>query len=234
MSNDGWIVWFDKKAIRLCDNWREEFMTGVLKSAMIVCLLSKGAINHSCDIATATEKDLENAKKRSYPMLTADSPCDNVLLEQRLAVESYRRGWGKICPILIGQQLPSGDYGDYFLDGSHPNTEQMDTTVVAAVETELHGFMSLHSLEVLQPDRTISQILRDITDCNGKKIEGNLDVAFKVMIDAINEKLIEIGRTPSGAGGISSSSSTSSSSSSSSSSSRSSTIRSSSSRSSSP
>ena len=39
--------------------------TGLVKSRSIVCVLSRGAINH------ATEP------RQSFPMLTADSPCDN-------------------------------------------------------------------------------------------------------------------------------------------------------------
>ena len=171
-------------------------MTGVMRSAMIVTILSKGAINHTCNSATPTETEIRNMKKRSYPELRADSPCDNVLLEHRLAGEFALRDWCKIYPVMVGLKQASGEYSDYFRDGSHPRSEEMKTTVVEAVEKELEAFLALHRLEMLQPNKTVEKILQDITDCNGKKIEGDLDVAFESAIKEINETLIADGRTP--------------------------------------
>jgi hypothetical protein len=196
MTSAGWNVWFDKVCIGATVNWRKAFMTGVMKSEMIVIILSKGAINHTCDSATPTEDEIWDMQKRSYPELKEDSPCDNVLLEHRLAGEFAVRGWCKIYPVMVGKKQASGEYSDYFLDGSHPRSEAMKTTVVEAVESELEEFFALNFLEVLQPRKTVEKVLRYITDCNGKKIEGDLDVAFEAAIQQINDTLIDAGRTP--------------------------------------
>jgi hypothetical protein len=196
LTRDGWKVWYDKVCIGPTVNWRDAFMKGVMKSSMIVTLLSKGAINHTCDSATPTEDEIWDMMKRSYPELKEDSPCDNVLLEHRLAGEFAVRGWCQIYPVMVGKKLASGQYSDYFLDGSHPRSEAMKTTVVEAVEIRLKEFFELQSLEVKQPRKTVEKILEYITDCNGKKIEGDLDVAFEAAIKQINDTLIDAGRTP--------------------------------------
>jgi hypothetical protein len=209
LTSDGWKVWFDKVCIGATVNWRKAFMTGVMKSEMIVTILSKGAINHTCESANPTGVEIADMKKRSFPELKEDSPCDNVLLEHRLAVEFAIREWFKIYPIFVGKKHTSGNYSDYFRDGSHPSTEAMKTTVVKAVETQLQKFFALHSLEVKQPNMTVEMILQDVTDCNGKKFGegylddkgdlvggGDLDVAFESAIEEINKALIQAGRTP--------------------------------------
>ena len=172
-------------------------MKGVMKSSMIVTLLSKGAINHTCESANPTKDEVWDMKKRCFPELKEDSPCDDVLLEHRLAGELALRGWCQIYPVMVGKKLASGEYSDYFLDGSHPRSEAMKTTVVEAVESELEEFFALQSLEVLQPNMTVESILEYITDCNGIKIEGDLEVAFEAAIKQINDTLIAAGRTPS-------------------------------------
>lgn len=46
LTSDGWKVWFDKVSIVKTVNWRKAFMIGVMKSKMIVIILSTGAIKH--------------------------------------------------------------------------------------------------------------------------------------------------------------------------------------------
>jgi hypothetical protein len=196
LTSDGWKVWFDKKCIGKTVNWRMAFMTGVMTSAMILTILSKGSINHTCASTTPTDDEIWDMKKRSYPELRADSPCDNVLLEHRLAGEFALRDWCKIYPVMVGKKQASGVYTDYFRDGSHPTSTEMSTTVVEAVENELNDFFNLHSLNVLQPNKTVEKVLREILDCQGMKIVGDYDVAFEAAIKEINETLISAGRTP--------------------------------------
>ena len=167
-------------------------MTGIMNSKLVVIILSKGAINHTCENANPTEEEIWATKKRSFPELRTDSPCDNVLLEHRLAGDFAIRGWCKIYPVMVGKKQTSGEYSDYFLDGSHPRSQEMKTTVVEAVERRLEEFFALHSLEVLQPNMTVERILEYITDCNGKKIEGDMDVAFESAIEGINKSLLKV------------------------------------------
>jgi serine/threonine protein kinase len=200
LTVDGWKVWLDKNCIGPTVNWRTAFMTGVMASAIIVCILSKGAINHSIS-ANPTQEEQDDVKKRSFPSLTAESECDNVLLEQRLAGEFAQKDWCRIYPLFVGNKDTStGEYSDFFLDGSYPNSEQMKTmkaTVVMNVEMELQDFFNAKNLKISQPNLSVARILRNITDCNGKKIVGNFEAAFREAIDEIEKTLQDkLGRQP--------------------------------------
>ena len=61
-------------------DWEQGFCEGLVSSRAFVPLLSRDAINHP-------DKDWQNFSK-----LTADSSCDNVFLEHRLAVELQELG----------------------------------------------------------------------------------------------------------------------------------------------
>ena len=72
---------------------REEgFCEGLIKSRCFVALLSHGAIHHPSN------------PRQNFLQLTADSGCDNVLLEHRLALELRQRGLvEKIYPVMVGE-----------------------------------------------------------------------------------------------------------------------------------
>lgn len=83
--------WLDGSKIDLGDEWRNAFADGIFSSRIFVPLLSRKAL----------------AQMRS---LTPDSPCDNVLLEYRLAIELYVHAaeYGRppltMLPVLVGEQ----------------------------------------------------------------------------------------------------------------------------------
>ena len=70
----------------------------------------------------------------------------------------------------------------------------MKTTVVASVENKLHDFFLDHAMEIREANKSVSSILTDITDHQGKKIVGNGDDAFDQVIDEIHTILIDLGR----------------------------------------
>jgi len=73
-------------------NWKEGFCAGLVNSRIFVCLLSKGAINSP------------NFSRQNISTLTSDSPCDNLFLEHRLALELKQLGMIEVVyPILIGE-----------------------------------------------------------------------------------------------------------------------------------
>jgi serine/threonine protein kinase len=76
LTRRGLKVWWDKKCLQPGEPWENGFCGGVMNSSAFVCVLSKGAIN-----------DESSGEVRNYWALSADSGCDFVLLEHRLAVE---------------------------------------------------------------------------------------------------------------------------------------------------
>ena len=56
-------------------SWEDGFCDGLLKSRIFLPILSRGAINHP-------DKSWQN-----FSQLTADSNCDNVLLEHLLSLD---------------------------------------------------------------------------------------------------------------------------------------------------
>ena len=86
------------------------------------------------------------------------------------------------------KNLSSGEHGDYFSDGSHPKAEEMDI-VVEKVEDQLELFLGRYGLDVLEKNKTVASILQDVTDCDGSKIEGDGDNAFRRAIDEIDGTL---------------------------------------------
>ena len=72
-------------------NREDGFCDGLVKSRTIIMLLSRDAINHATN------------KRQSFVELTAESPCDNVLLEHRMALEFRALGLlQNIFPVMIG------------------------------------------------------------------------------------------------------------------------------------
>eukprot|EP01041_Mallomonas_annulata_P006502 gene6502-biopygen3130 len=68
-------VWRDKTCLKPGVLWEEGFFAGFVNSRTFVCLLSKGAIHHP------------QRPRQNFANLNKASPCDNVFLEYRLALE---------------------------------------------------------------------------------------------------------------------------------------------------
>ena len=81
-------VWWDAKCLQPGVPWEDGFCDGLVKSGIFLPLLSRGAINHA------------TSARQSFPLLTEDSACDNVLLEYRLALELREMGLvSKVIPL---------------------------------------------------------------------------------------------------------------------------------------
>ena len=66
-----------------------------MKSKWFVCLISRNSINSANDL------------RANFSRLQSDSPCDNVLLEFRLALELLGLGLLEgVIPVLIGDSIP--------------------------------------------------------------------------------------------------------------------------------
>eukprot|EP01030_Chromulinospumella_sphaerica_P034420 gene34420-biopygen14413 len=86
LTSQGLKVYWDAKCLEDGQNWEEGFCSGVMNCRYFVPVLSR--------------KGLSN-----FSALTASSPCDNVLLEHRLALELREMGLIEgIFPIVMGDE----------------------------------------------------------------------------------------------------------------------------------
>ena len=75
LTAHGVTVWWDKVCLQPGEKWEAGFCEGLAKSDVFVPLLSRAAINHP------------TIAWQNFGKLTAESRCDNVFLEHRLALE---------------------------------------------------------------------------------------------------------------------------------------------------
>jgi hypothetical protein len=140
-------------------------------------LLSRDAINHP-------DKDWQNFSK-----LTADSKCDNVFLEHRLAVELQGLGLiEKVFPVFIGDvDAATGQYGNYYGGKCNPS---LPSVAVKSVEEKILHHMESQALGTpLEPDRTVLSVVTAITACQGHFIEGAADATFAAAAASIAKML---------------------------------------------
>jgi hypothetical protein len=108
-------VWWDADSLPTGQDWLVSFCGGLRDACLFVPLLSRDAVG-------------------SWAALRADSPCDNVLLEHRLALEMREMGLLRgVCPVLAGDANEHGVCGDFFAQGCAPTPSD---AVVDAVEEE--------------------------------------------------------------------------------------------------
>ncbi|CAN0448062.1 unnamed protein product, partial [Ectocarpus fasciculatus] len=89
----GMRVWMDKRCLQAGELWEVGFCRGLSSSRIFVPLLSREGINNN------------TVPWQNYSSLSESSACDNVLLEQRLALELKARGMiERICPVFIGEK----------------------------------------------------------------------------------------------------------------------------------
>jgi hypothetical protein len=153
-------------------SWKDGFCDGLVKSRMFVPILSRGAINNP-------KNDRSNFAK-----LTANSPCDNVLLEHNLALELSTRGLiEKILPIMIGDEKKSEIglvYGNYFSDGCDP---KVGDVVVKSVYTDLVEHLDRLCLgSPLLGELSVAKIKSDILVNQGRFIQNSLEESIQLTV----------------------------------------------------
>jgi hypothetical protein len=193
LTAKGLKVWWDKVCLEAGVPWDEGFCHGLLKSHAFIPLLSRQAINHP------------EVKHQNFEELKADSRCDNVYLEHRLALELREMGLvEKIFPVMIGDIVspPEGGmekevaaeeeektgcaayYTHYFSNGCHPNNASKET--VTSVETALRTHLDN---EGLGSPYTIGEsplsVLSQITQNQGAFLTGSLLESLPAIVDTI-------------------------------------------------
>eukprot|EP00597_Dinobryon_sp_UTEXLB2267_P002894 CAMPEP_0170058004 /NCGR_PEP_ID=MMETSP0019_2-20121128/787_1 /TAXON_ID=98059 /ORGANISM="Dinobryon sp., Strain UTEXLB2267" /LENGTH=1211 /DNA_ID=CAMNT_0010262831 /DNA_START=1869 /DNA_END=5504 /DNA_ORIENTATION=- len=194
LTQKGLKVWWDKTCLLPGVPWEVGFTDGLLKSRIFLPIFSRGAIN------SPTERS------QNFNVLGADSECDSLLLEMRLALELQTRDLvEKIYPVFIGDRLLECDspgslssslssvatvsseavYGHYFKDGCHPKINNDD--VVASVEKQLRLHLERLCLgSPLLEEMTIAAVVKAIVKNQGHVVDGMLGPAYlKVQQDIL-------------------------------------------------
>ena len=180
LTGQGFKVYWDKLCLEPGVDWEQGFCEGLVSSRAFVPLLSRDAINHP-------DKDWQNFSK-----LTADSKCDNVFLEHRLAVELQGLGLiEKMFPVFIGNlDATTSEYSHYFGGGCNPSLSEI---TVNSVEEKLRHHMESQALGTpIVPDRTIASVVGAITACQGAFIVGPADATFDAAAASIAKMLTDV------------------------------------------
>ena len=119
---------------------------------------------------------------KNFPTLTANSNCDNVLLEHHLALELRSRGLIEfILPVMIGDITSTeGEavYANYFSSKCHPNLANANV-VVESVKEKCIQHLERQSLgSPLLSNMTVKSIMGEITSNQGCFIEGSKTVSL--------------------------------------------------------
>jgi serine/threonine protein kinase len=180
LTAKGIKVWWDKMCLPLGKDWEKGFCDGLVNSRTFVCLLSRGAINHS-------EKEWQN-----FSCLREDSKCDNVMLEHRFALELAAMGMIEcIFPVMIGDYDGLNDnYGNFFSNGCKPNPPNV---TVQSIETVLLHHMDDQGLGTpMEENKTAASVFNDILKCQGAFVMGKKSVAFDTAVEKIVQMIEEL------------------------------------------
>ena len=159
-------VWWDVRSLEPGAPWEEGFCRGLVKSRAFVPILSRGACG-------------------AFESLSAAAPCDNVLLEHRLALELHERGLTeRLFPLFIGERRAAADdaaaaasaarYERYTFSGpggTHPvgapevAVESVERAVVAGLEREGLGLP-------LREGVTVAEVVKGVCRFQGAFLEG--------------------------------------------------------------
>ena len=174
---EGLEVWWDKKSLLPGQNWEEGFCQGLIGAGSYLCLLSRGAIN---DVAN---------DRQNFGALKHTSPCDNFLLEMRLALELRDRTmFSDIFPVLIGDKnKDSGLYSNYFHSDCHPS---LSDVVVDEVERKVWDRLEMDGLGPSSSEcATVSNVMANLLSHRQLYWEGDLTSAIDNTVRCIVERI---------------------------------------------
>jgi hypothetical protein len=151
----GLTVFLDSKCLQDGEPWEGGFVDALCKSCSFVPVLSRGAL------------------KARFESLSDAAPCDNVLLEYRLAIELAQRNLlSGIFPLFLGDVLPGAtrQRSNYFASSCQPHTPNV---VVSSVERK--AARHLDALGLGPPfvlNMSANDVFFRIASCLGGLLEG--------------------------------------------------------------
>ena len=166
------------------------FHEGLINARIVICLLSRNAINM---IGKNHDKEYDvnnNVNTGSFTDLVEDSKCDELLLEYFLIIKMFELGLvEKVIPILIGDyDYITNKFNDYFVSNSHPFA--IPKLCPKSVEIEYKYYMEKFGLGTSQIGdcNTVYEaihrlLMNDIIQFD----ENNQEVAFADTVNRILE-----------------------------------------------
>ena len=147
LTAKGLRVWWDRMSLADGVDWERGFCAGLISSRIFVPLLSHQGI------------------QERFSQLAEDSRCDNVFLENRLALELQDRGLTeKIFPIFVGAKSTVRQQN--FYDKYYPGA--VSTKYVHSVERKVIDHLMETGLGLpLRHNMTVSKVKDEICKCNG-------------------------------------------------------------------
>ena len=118
----------------------------------------------------------ESDSRRNFQQLSEDSPCDNLLLEQVLALELKELGMLEfVMPLLIGQASQSSEYEafDFGITGVMP-----EVCVTSVMSKASHHLDRQGCGALLKPQRTVTQTVSSLLSMQGKFVQGEYEGAM--------------------------------------------------------
>ncbi len=177
LTAKGLRVWWDKICLQAGKPWEDGFCDGLVSSKSFICLISADAIAHPTNL------------RQNFSQLSANSACDNVLLEHQLALELHTLGLVEfIFPIFIGSSVPNlpGVQGLTLGSFNFGCLGNMPSLQIPAVVSKVCSHMERQCLGApLNPDITVKDVVQRITSFQGGFAAGDAVKAFDVIADSI-------------------------------------------------
>ena len=178
-------VWWDVKCLKAGEQWEDGFCKGLVNSSIFIPVISRAAINHP------------SATKQNFEELCSDSPCDNVFLEHRLALELKERGLvEKIFPLFIGDHdegMEGGAdvlYTKYTFAGESCCHPECPSVVVDAVEAKVRKDLDKQGQGMpFFESLTVKEVMTEITCYQGAFVEGDLTASVASVVELVVEML---------------------------------------------
>ena len=146
LTRRGFRVFWDKLCLAAGRDWEEGFCDGLVQSRVLVPVLSEAAL-------------YSGNKRGDLSLLTAESACDNVVLEHAMALELRRRE-------LLEGVLPVR------MDGKVSAARVADVCV-RAIDAKLAAHLAREGLGApLEPHRTARATVQAILDGDGPPVDG--------------------------------------------------------------
>eukprot|EP01030_Chromulinospumella_sphaerica_P034340 gene34340-biopygen9396 len=183
-------VYWDARCLEDGQNWEEGFCSGVVDCRFFVPLLSRNGLSNF--------STLDDASK----------PCDNVLLEHRLALELKEMGLVEgIFPIVMGEQVKNEE-----MDSVEVPTQMAinwktlypvcHDVCVEAVEAGTCTHLANQALGTpLHPNRSVLSVLTEMKKMQGALIDGDYEAKMseaagrivRLVQEEVGERIVEAG-----------------------------------------
>jgi len=177
-------VWWDKRCLEAGQEWEEGFCKGLVKSAVFVALISKQGMFNM------------NTSRMNFSSLSAESECDNVFLEHRMALELKHMGLLEaIYPIMIGDSLHSCmtekdniNFSSHVFSRFSVRNIRFSDEAVLSVEEKLREHLDKQGLGAPMSDKlSVSEVWNKIRAHQGGYLEGSGLISLKNLSTIIKD-----------------------------------------------